>query len=244
MEYKLGYGQGKENVAEVDAFVVELQQQLERVKAQSASTVTALQEKLQWYRENQEMLNHQDGTVAELREENEQLKARVGGLDLSAASPAKPKGAAGRGRSLADIKRIKVLEQQVAQMHQDLKRRFPDSISNLIQAVGNPAEEAKDQEIGQLRAELEQKSEEMERKLRMMRQGHDQLRAKHQAYVDTHVNGADDSPKITSTGAVAGGRFGGKGAGGLGRKRGGMTEEVRAHVLLLLNFGTDATFVR
>jgi hypothetical protein len=241
MEYKLGFGQGKESVAEVDAFVVELQQQLERVKAQSASTVSALQDKLHWYRENQDMLNHQDSLVTELRQENEQLKARVDNGDGSAlASPAKGKGgAAGRGRSLADIKRIKGLEQQVVQLQADMKRRFPDSISNLIQAVGNPEADANGEELERLRMELDRKSEEMERKLRVMRQGHDQLRAKHQAYVESHLQSNDDSPRggggggggTGGTGGTggAGKRFGGRGGvGGTARKTkggGGLSEE-------------------
>ena len=147
-----------------------------------------LNAKLRWYTQNQEMvdrdaaiLEEQSKLIAKLRA---QLNARGGTMDgVLAAADTVPEEH--RNKSSTEnkkwVKKVKDLETQIKDLQEALNRRHPDSISNLIRAIG-PSESTEfrtkqsDVESKRLRSELDQVKEDSERRLRSLRQEHDKMK--------------------------------------------------------------------
>lgn len=127
-------------IADETTRVRELQDELTRVKTEAERARASLQKKLDWYVENQQLLDAQD-------DELERLKAEV--KELSAARPpvARPQSAGTPSkspvrRSPADVRRISELEHRIVAMEDALRRRHPDSLVTLLLASRKAEEDA------------------------------------------------------------------------------------------------------
>ncbi|XP_060061442.1 centrosomal protein of 162 kDa isoform X4 [Erinaceus europaeus] len=138
--------------------------------------VTRLQKRLQWYAENQELLDKDAIRLKEANEEIEKLKLEVEKLKAESGSPSIQQKIRLKDRA-ADAKKIQDLERQVKEMEGIIKRRYPNSLPALIlaaSAAGDTADrntvEFMERRIKKLEADLEGKDEEAKKSLRTMEQ--------------------------------------------------------------------------
>nr|XP_009482317.1 PREDICTED: centrosomal protein of 162 kDa [Pelecanus crispus] len=142
--------------------------------------ITHLKRRLQWYAENQDLLDKDAARLKEAREEIEKLKLEVEKLRAEAGDQCVQQKKRLRDRA-ADAKRIQDLERQIREMEGILKRRYPNSLPALIYAAA-AAEKTNDlsaktntvdfleRRIKKLETELEGKDDEAKKSLRAMEQ--------------------------------------------------------------------------
>ncbi|ERE75361.1 putative protein QN1 like protein [Cricetulus griseus] len=145
--------------------------------------VSRLQKRLQWYAENQELLDKDAARLREANEEAEKLKLEIEKLKTESGSPTTQQRLRSKERAL-DAKRIQDLERQVKEMEGILKRRYPNSLPALIlaaSAAGDSADrntvEFMERRIKKLEADLEGKDEEAKKSLRTMEQQFQKMKA-------------------------------------------------------------------
>ncbi|NXH52493.1 CE162 protein, partial [Rhabdornis inornatus] len=138
-----------------------------------------LKKRLQWYAENQDLLDKDAARLKDAREEIEKLRLEVEKLRAEADQCVQQKKRL-RDRA-ADAKRIQDLERQIREMEGILKRRYPNSLPALIYAAA-AAEKTNDlsaktntvefleRRIKKLETELEGKDDEAKKSLRAMEQ--------------------------------------------------------------------------
>ncbi|KAM3614709.1 uncharacterized protein V6R79_018243 [Siganus canaliculatus] len=147
--------------------------------------VAAMKKKLQWFAENQELLDRDAGRLKAATAEIHRLKEQVETLktEVSRSSSEQQRKAKVKG---ADTKRIQELERQVRELEQILRHRNPNSLPALLYAAatagdGGDGEASKtsppsrinallERRIQRLEAELEGRDEEAKRSLRAMEQ--------------------------------------------------------------------------
>ncbi|NXC38845.1 CE162 protein, partial [Penelope pileata] len=139
-----------------------------------------LKKRLQWYAENQDLLDRDAARLKDAREEIEKLKLEVEKLRAEAGDQSVQQKKRLRDRA-ADAKRIQDLERQIREMEGILKRRYPNSLPALIYAAAT-AEKTNDlsaktntidfleRRIKKLETELEGKDDEAKKSLRAMEQ--------------------------------------------------------------------------
>ncbi|NXN65277.1 CE162 protein, partial [Himantopus himantopus] len=142
--------------------------------------ITHLKRRLQWYAENQDLLDKDAARLKDAREEIEKLKLEVEKLRAEAGDQCVQQKKRLRDRA-ADAKRIQDLERQIREMEGILKRRYPNSLPALIYAAA-AAEKTNDlsakthtvdfleKRIKKLETELEGKDDEAKKSLRAMEQ--------------------------------------------------------------------------
>ncbi|NXN82979.1 CE162 protein, partial [Bombycilla garrulus] len=142
--------------------------------------ITHLKKRLQWYAENQDLLDRDAARLKDAREEIEKLRLEVEKLRTEAGEPCVQQKKRLRDRA-ADAKRIQDLERQIREMEGILKRRYPNSLPALIYAAA-AAEKTNDlsvktntvefleRRIKKLETELEGKDDEAKKSLRAMEQ--------------------------------------------------------------------------
>ncbi|XP_045428718.1 centrosomal protein of 162 kDa isoform X2 [Pipistrellus kuhlii] len=135
-----------------------------------------LQKRIQWYAENQELLDKDAVRLKEANEEIERLKLEAEKLKAEYGNPSLQRKTHLKDKA-ADAKRIQDLERQVKEMEGILKRRYPNSLPALIlaaSAAGDTVDrntvEFMEKRIKKLEADLEGKDEEAKRSLRTMEQ--------------------------------------------------------------------------
>ncbi|XP_041798678.1 centrosomal protein of 162 kDa isoform X2 [Chelmon rostratus] len=174
--------------------------------------VAALKKKLQWFAENQELLDRDAGRlkaataeIHQLKEQVEKLKVDVGKRSSEQQRKAKEK--------TVDTKRMQDLERQVKELEQILRHRNPNSLPALIYAAataGRPEDldAAKmsppsrinallERRIQRLEAELESHDEDAKRSLRAMEQQFHRikLRYEHQiSQLEQQLEAANSAP--------------------------------------------------
>lgn len=138
--------------------------------------ISRLQKRLQWYAENQELLDKDAVRLKEANEEIERLKLEVEKLKAESGNPSIQQKIHLKDKA-ADAKKIQDLERQVKEMEGILKRRYPNSLPALIlaaSAAGDTVDrntvEFMEKRIKKLEADLEGKDEEAKRSLRTMEQ--------------------------------------------------------------------------
>lgn len=139
--------------------------------------ISRLQKRLQWYAENQELLDKDTVRLKEANEEIEKLKLEIEKLRAESGSPSTQQKLRSKERA-SDAKRIQDLERQVKEMEGILKRRYPNSLPALILAasaagvdtVDRNTVEFMEKRIKKLEADLEGKDEEAKKSLRAMEQ--------------------------------------------------------------------------
>ncbi|XP_064802058.1 centrosomal protein of 162 kDa [Oncorhynchus masou masou] len=158
--------------------------------------VCVLKKRLQWYAENQELLDRDSARLRaatadthKLTEEVEKLKMEVG----KRANQSKTKERAG------DAKRIQDLERQVKEMEKILRQRNPNSLPALIYAAANAPAVDEDggaksspptqtralleRRIQRLEAELESRDDETKRSLRAMEQQYQRIKLQYEQQI-------------------------------------------------------------
>ncbi|XP_074847055.1 centrosomal protein of 162 kDa isoform X2 [Carettochelys insculpta] len=143
--------------------------------------ICLLKKRLQWYAENQELLDKDATRLKEAKEEIEKLKLQVDNLRTEAGNQSVQQKKRLNDRA-ADAKKIQDLERQIKEMETILKRRHPNSLPALIYAAAAASEDGGDasaksntvdfleKRIRKLEAELEGKDDEAKRSLRAMEQ--------------------------------------------------------------------------
>ncbi|XP_042165774.1 centrosomal protein of 162 kDa isoform X3 [Oncorhynchus tshawytscha] len=158
--------------------------------------VCGLKKRLQWYAENQELLDKDSARLRaatadthKLTEQVEKLKMEVG----KRANQSKTKERAG------DAKRIQDLERQVKEMEKILRQRNPNSLPALIYAAANAPAVDEDggaksspptqtralleRRIQRLEAELESRDDEAKRSLRAMEQQYQRIKLQYEQQI-------------------------------------------------------------
>ncbi|NXP56355.1 CE162 protein, partial [Heliornis fulica] len=142
--------------------------------------ITQLKRRLQWYAENQDLLDKDAARLKDAKEEIEKLKLEVKKLRAEAGDQGVQQKKRSQDRA-ADAKRIQDLERQIREMEGIIKRRHPNSLPALIYAAAS-AEKANDisaktkmvdfleRRIKKLETELEGKDDEAKTSLRAMEQ--------------------------------------------------------------------------
>ncbi|NXY83669.1 CE162 protein, partial [Alcedo cyanopectus] len=142
--------------------------------------ITHLKRRLQWYAENQDLLDKDAARLKNAREEIEKLKQEVLKLRAEAGDQCVQQKKRLTDRA-ADAKRIQDLERQIREMEGILKRRYPNSLPALIFAAA-AAEKSNnlsaktntvdflERRIKKLETELEGKDDEAKKSLRAMEQ--------------------------------------------------------------------------
>ncbi|KAJ8290869.1 hypothetical protein GJAV_G00018610 [Gymnothorax javanicus] len=151
----------------------EMRVQLEEHRAE----VSSLKKRLQWYAENQELLDKDAARLRAATAETQKLKEQVERLKLEVG---RKDGMQQKNGKVGDAKRIQDLERQVKEMEKILRRRNPNSLPALIFAAasaggaGTPESPQTvallERRIRRLEAELEGRDEEAKRSLRAMEQ--------------------------------------------------------------------------
>ncbi|XP_047453612.1 centrosomal protein of 162 kDa isoform X2 [Mugil cephalus] len=147
--------------------------------------VAALKKKLQWFAENQELLDRDAGRLKAATAEIQQLKQQVEKLKQEVGSRSSEQQRKARDKSVA-TKRMQDLERQVKELEQILRNRNPNSLPALIYAAATASDQGNadasktsvpsqitsllERRIQRLEAELESHDEEAKRSLRTMEQ--------------------------------------------------------------------------
>ncbi|KAG5856878.1 hypothetical protein ANANG_G00012600 [Anguilla anguilla] len=184
----------------------EMRVQLEEHK----SEVSALKKRLQWYAENQELLDKDAARLRaataetqKLKEQVERLKMEVGRRDGMQQK---------KNERMGDAKRIQDLERQVKEMEKILMRRNPNSLPALIFAAasagGGGAPESPqtvallERRIRRLEAELEGRDEEAKRSLRAMEQQFQRIKMQYEERIsELEQQLAQSSPVLQGDGS-------------------------------------------
>ncbi|XP_042659091.1 centrosomal protein of 162 kDa isoform X2 [Tyto alba] len=152
--------------------------------------ITHLKRRLQWYAENQDLLDKDAARLKDAREEIEKLKLEVEKLRAEAGDQCMQQKKRLRDRA-ADAKRIQDLERQIREMEGILKRRYPNSLPALIYAAA-AAEKTNDlsaksntvefleRRIKKLETELEGKDDEAKKSLRAMEQQFQKIKVQYE----------------------------------------------------------------
>ncbi|NXG16241.1 CE162 protein, partial [Grallaria varia] len=142
--------------------------------------ITHLKRRLQWYAENQDLLDKDASRLKDAREEIEKLRLEVEKLRAEAGDQCVQQKKRLQDRA-ADAKRIQDLERQIREMEGILKRRYPNSLPALIYAAAAAEKsnelsaktntvEFLERRIKKLETELEGKDDEAKKSLRAMEQ--------------------------------------------------------------------------
>ncbi|NXI89490.1 CE162 protein, partial [Psophia crepitans] len=182
LEVDLGQAKKERDLAKVQtaATAGEKSYEFKVMEESYKQEITHLKRRLQWYAENQDLLDKDAARLKEARKEIEKLKLEVEKLRAEAGDQSVQQKKRLRDRA-ADAKRIQDLERQIREMEGILKRRYPNSLPALIYAAA-AAEKTNDlsaktktvdlleRRIKKLETELEGKDDEAKNSLRAMEQ--------------------------------------------------------------------------
>ncbi|XP_009473884.1 PREDICTED: centrosomal protein of 162 kDa [Nipponia nippon] len=182
LEVDLGQAKKERDLAKVqiESTSGEKSYELKVMEESYKQEITHLKRRLQWYAENQDLLDKDAARLKDAREEIEKLKLEVEKLRAEAGDQCVQQKKRLQDRA-ADAKRIQDLERQIREMEGILKRRYPNSLPALIYAAA-AAEKTNDlsaktntvdfleRRIKKLETELEGKDDEAKKSLRAMEQ--------------------------------------------------------------------------
>ncbi|XP_026520935.1 centrosomal protein of 162 kDa [Notechis scutatus] len=160
------------------------------------SEINRLQKRLQWYAENQELLDKDAARLRGAKEEIDKLKVEVEKLRSEAGHHSSQQRTRIKNRA-ADAKRIQDLERQVKEMEGILKRRYPNSLPALIYAAATAASEGDgdaspknntveflERRVKKLETELEGKDDEAKKSLRAMEQQFQKIKLQYEKRIE------------------------------------------------------------
>ncbi|XP_073445745.1 centrosomal protein of 162 kDa isoform X2 [Dendrobates tinctorius] len=151
--------------------------------------IARLNKRLQWFAENQDILDKDAGRLKDAYEQIENLKTQVEKLRHDAGYQSVQQQNRLKDRA-ADAKRIQDLERQVKEMEAIIKRRHPNSIPALMfaaAAVSETDEPSKsrtevylERRIQKLESDLESKDEDAKKTLRSMEQNFQKVKIQYE----------------------------------------------------------------
>ncbi|XP_008431087.2 centrosomal protein of 162 kDa isoform X2 [Poecilia reticulata] len=172
--------------------------ELQDLQQQHREEVAALKNKLQWFAENQELLDRDAGRLKAATAEILQLKEQVENLKREVGKRSSDVQRKARDRP-ADTKRMQDLQQQVKELEQILRSRNPNSLPALIYAAATAAGGEKatssgthppntvnvllERRIQRLESELESHDEEAKRTLRAIEQQFHQIKLRYEQQI-------------------------------------------------------------
>ncbi|NXF95104.1 CE162 protein, partial [Eubucco bourcierii] len=182
LEVDLGQAKKERDLAKVQIASTSGEKSLEfKVMEESyKQEITHLKKRLQWYAENQDLLDRDAARLRDAKEEIEKLKLEVEKLRAEAGDQSVGQKKRLRDRA-ADARRIQDLERQIREMEGILRRRYPNSLPALIYAAAAAEKsdepsatrntvEFLERRIKKLEGELEGKDDEAKKSLRSMEQ--------------------------------------------------------------------------
>ncbi|XP_042280583.1 centrosomal protein of 162 kDa isoform X3 [Thunnus maccoyii] len=219
---------------EVDVQLMKKERDLAKVQAVSTSgdktfemrvledkhreEVSALKKKLQWFAENQELLDRDAGRLKAATAEIHQLQEQVEKLKMEVGRRSSEQQRKAREKSV-DAKRMQDLERQVKELEQILRRRNPNSLPALIYAAatagGQEDEDAArmsppnrintllERRIQRLEAELESHDEEAKRSLRAMEQQFHRIKLRYEQQISELEQQVEQKGQLTAAAAAA-----------------------------------------
>ncbi|XP_043366546.1 centrosomal protein of 162 kDa isoform X3 [Dermochelys coriacea] len=167
--------------AQIDSNSGEKSYEIKIIEESYKQEISLLKKRLQWYAENQELLDRDAIRLKDAKEEIEKLKLQVDNLRTEAGNQSVQQKKRLKDRT-ADAKKIQDLERQIKEMETILKRRHPNSLPALIYAAAAASEGGGDisaksntidfleRRIKKLETELEGKDDEAKKSLRAMEQ--------------------------------------------------------------------------
>ncbi|XP_044215728.1 centrosomal protein of 162 kDa isoform X1 [Thunnus albacares] len=180
--------------------------------------VSALKKKLQWFAENQELLDRDAGRLKAATAEIHQLQEQVEKLKMEVGRRSSEQQRKAREKSV-DAKRMQDLERQVKELEQILRRRNPNSLPALIYAAatagGQEDEDAArtsppnrintllERRIQRLEAELESHDEEAKRSLRAMEQQFHRIKLRYEQQISELEQQVEQKGQLTAAAAAA-----------------------------------------
>ncbi|XP_029138271.2 centrosomal protein of 162 kDa isoform X2 [Labrus bergylta] len=160
--------------------------------------VSALKKKLQWFAENQELLDRDAGRLRAATAEIHQLKEQVEKLKTDVSKRSSEQQRKAREKT-GDIRRMQDLERQVKELEQVLRSRNPNSLPALIYAAASVGDSEDvdavktttprrvnallERRIQRLEAELESQDEEAKRSLRAMEQQFHRIKLRYEQQI-------------------------------------------------------------
>ncbi|XP_041844529.1 centrosomal protein of 162 kDa [Melanotaenia boesemani] len=155
--------------------------------------VLTLKKKLQWFAENQELLDRDAGRLKTATAEIHQLKEQVEKLKQEVGRRSSEQQRKARDKSV-DSKKMKDLERQVKELEQILRSRNPNSLPALIYAAATAGDVARasppgrinallERRIQRLEAELESHDEDAKRSLRTMEQQFHRIKLRYEQQI-------------------------------------------------------------
>ncbi|KAM5165178.1 centrosomal protein of 162 kDa [Mantella aurantiaca] len=155
--------------------------------------ISRLSKRLQWFAENQEILDKDAARLRDAYEQIEKLKTQVEKLTENAGNQSVQQQQRLKDRSV-DTKRIQDLERQVKEMEAILKRRHPNSIPAIMYAAAAVSETdltAKsstvsflERRIQKLESDLESKDEDAKKSLRSMEQQFQKVKIQYESQIN------------------------------------------------------------
>ncbi|XP_078068577.1 centrosomal protein of 162 kDa [Mustelus asterias] len=164
------------------------------LEEQHKQEIHRLSKRLQWYAENQEMLDKDAARLKAANVEIEKLKEQVEKLAAYSKENHSPPEKRAKGRAL-EAKRIQDLERQVKEMEEIIRRRYPNSLPALIYAAASVSEADSEmagklhsrtlleKRIKKLETDLEGKDEEAKKSLRVMEQQFQKIKIQYEQRV-------------------------------------------------------------
>ncbi|KAI4895285.1 hypothetical protein NFI96_000263 [Prochilodus magdalenae] len=174
--------------------------ELKLLEERHKEEVSELKKRLQWYAENQELLDKDAARLRAANAETQRLTEQVEKLKMEVAKRANLQQKKAQERA-GEAKKIQDLQRQVKEMEDILRRRHPNSLPALIYAAaaaGGEEEETSRQHtvpqssqtaallerrIHRLEAELEGRDEEAKRSLRAMEQQFQRIKLQYEQQI-------------------------------------------------------------
>ncbi|KAM9352865.1 centrosomal protein of 162 kDa [Symphorus nematophorus] len=182
--------------------------------------VSALKKKLQWFAENQELLDRDAGRLKAATAEIHQLKEQVEKLKMDVGKRSSEQQRKSKEKT-ADTKRMQDLERQVKELEQILRRRNPNSLPALIYAAATAGNQDQDldaaktsppnrinalleRRIQRLEAELESCDEEAKRSLRAMEQQFHRIKLRYEQQISELEQQLQQKQQLEAANSAAG----------------------------------------
>jgi hypothetical protein len=211
-----GQGLSEEVMKRGEADITMLKELIKHERGMHSSEMERLNAKLKWYIQNQELVDRDAAILADQNVLIAKLKAQIdrSGAQMDGALVASgmnqennQNGGGGVGKKERDrfVKKIKDLEAQVKALEEDIKRRHPDSISNLIRAIG-PSESVevnrkqRNVENERLKKEVEEVRNESEVRMRALRQDYEKMKLGLEGQLKSLKNEVARNKKESSSG--------------------------------------------